>query len=147
MTKEVSGWRHRLETAEKRTQELAERKETTEAELKDASAAPDEIAAKATELLVSPDKMSLEYKALDKAISESKQSAERLLFELGAYESPYALHFQRFGAEQFPFGIGFSGAQEHWTPNPETAEILASLPVSSTRTPLVSYVPISTPNV
>ena len=50
VTKEVSGWRHRLETAEKRTQELAERKEITETELKEASAAPDEIAAKRAEL-------------------------------------------------------------------------------------------------
>ena len=50
VTKEVSGWRHRLETAEKRTAELVERKTTSEAELKDASAAPAEIAAKRDEL-------------------------------------------------------------------------------------------------
>lgn len=45
VTKELSGWRHRLETAEKRTTELQERKETSEAELATASAAPVEIAA------------------------------------------------------------------------------------------------------
>lgn len=50
VTKEVSGWRHRLETAEKRTAELVERKTTSEDELKDASAAPAEIAAKRDEL-------------------------------------------------------------------------------------------------
>jgi len=50
VTKELSGWRHRLETAEKRSAELVERKETSEAELKDASAAPLEIAAKRDEL-------------------------------------------------------------------------------------------------
>ncbi len=93
---------------------------------------PEAISAKATELLVSPDKMSLEYKALDKAMNESKQSAERLLFELGAFESPYQLHFKRFSAEQFPFGVGFSASQESWVPEGEIGEKLASLPVSST---------------
>ena len=50
ITKEISGWKHRLETAEKRSAELAERKTASEAELKDASAAPAEIAAKREEL-------------------------------------------------------------------------------------------------
>ncbi|WP_223421410.1 chromosome segregation protein SMC [Tateyamaria pelophila] len=46
ITKEVSGWKHRLETAEKRTAELSERKEGSEAELALAQAAPVELAAK-----------------------------------------------------------------------------------------------------
>ncbi len=50
VTKEISGWRHRLETAEKRSAELAERKETSELELKEATSAPDEIRAKRDEL-------------------------------------------------------------------------------------------------
>ena len=50
ITKEVSGWRHRLETAEKRITELNERKAHSEVELKEASAAPEEIAAKRDEL-------------------------------------------------------------------------------------------------
>jgi chromosome segregation protein len=50
VTKEISGWRHRLETAEKRSAELVERKEASETELRDASAAPAEIAAKRDEL-------------------------------------------------------------------------------------------------
>ena len=50
ITKEVSGWKHRLETANKRTAELAERREASEMELKDATAAPEEIAAKRAEL-------------------------------------------------------------------------------------------------
>ncbi len=50
VTKELSGWRHRLETAEKRSTELVERKTASEVELKDASAAPAEIAAKRDEL-------------------------------------------------------------------------------------------------
>ncbi len=50
VTKELSGWRHRLETAEKRSAELVERKTASEAELKEAGAAPAEIAAKRDEL-------------------------------------------------------------------------------------------------
>ncbi|KEO54149.1 chromosome segregation protein SMC [Thioclava pacifica] len=50
ITKEISGWRHRLETAEKRSAELAARKTETEEELKEASAAPEELAAKRAEL-------------------------------------------------------------------------------------------------
>ncbi len=44
ITKEVSGWRHRLETAGKRIAELVERKEASEGELAEASAAPDRLA-------------------------------------------------------------------------------------------------------
>jgi len=50
VTKELSGWRHRLETAEKRSAELVERKDASETELKEASEAPAEIAAKRDEL-------------------------------------------------------------------------------------------------
>ena len=48
--KEVSGWRLRLETAEKRSVELAERLEASEEELAEAGAAPEEIAIKREEL-------------------------------------------------------------------------------------------------
>ncbi|KID12601.1 chromosome segregation protein SMC [Rhodobacteraceae bacterium PD-2] len=50
VTKELSGWRHRLETAEKRAQELAERKAGAEDELAVASDVPGELAAKRTEM-------------------------------------------------------------------------------------------------
>ena len=50
VTKEISGWRHRLDTAEKRSAELAERKVTSQEELKQATQAPDEIRAKRDEL-------------------------------------------------------------------------------------------------
>ncbi|MCP5076274.1 MAG: chromosome segregation protein SMC [Rhodobacteraceae bacterium] len=50
ITKEVSGWRHRLETAEHRIAELVSRKETSETELKQAADTPTEIAAKRDEL-------------------------------------------------------------------------------------------------
>ncbi|MFD1194571.1 chromosome segregation protein SMC [Seohaeicola saemankumensis] len=50
VTKELSGWRHRLQTAETRSAELVQRKQDSAAELKEASAAPEEIAAKRAEL-------------------------------------------------------------------------------------------------
>ncbi|MCK0126192.1 chromosome segregation protein SMC [Gelidibacter sp. F2691] len=50
ITKEVSGWKHRLETAGKRIAELDERKTESEDELKAAQAAPEELAAKRDEL-------------------------------------------------------------------------------------------------
>ncbi len=50
IAKEISGWRHRLETAAKRSTELADRKMASEAELKTAATAPAELAAKRSEL-------------------------------------------------------------------------------------------------
>ena len=43
VTKELSGWRHRLDTAEKRATELAQRKAETEAELVQAENVPDHL--------------------------------------------------------------------------------------------------------
>ncbi len=48
--KELSGWKHRLATAERRSDELAERRVEAEAELAEARDAPEEIAAKREEL-------------------------------------------------------------------------------------------------
>ncbi|WP_158965314.1 chromosome segregation SMC family protein [Chachezhania sediminis] len=50
VTKEISGWRHRSETAGKRIAELTERRTESQAELKEAAAAPAEIAAKRDEM-------------------------------------------------------------------------------------------------
>ncbi len=49
--KELSGWKHRLETAERRSAELAERRAEAEAELEEAREAPEEIAARREELV------------------------------------------------------------------------------------------------
>jgi len=49
--KELSGWKHRLETAARRSEELAERKAETGEELAEALLAPEEIAAKRDELV------------------------------------------------------------------------------------------------
>jgi chromosome segregation protein len=50
-SKELSGWKLRLETAERRTAELTARKSETEDELAEAMLAPEEIAAKRDELV------------------------------------------------------------------------------------------------
>ncbi len=46
ITQQISGWRHRLDMASKRSHELAERRAASQNDLSDASAAPSEIAAK-----------------------------------------------------------------------------------------------------
>ncbi|PLS21776.1 chromosome segregation protein SMC [Neptunicoccus cionae] len=69
ITQEVSGWRHRLETAEARIAELASRKETSEQELKEATAAPDEIRAKREELGREIEKAENRVKAASDALS------------------------------------------------------------------------------
>ena len=74
ITKEISGWKHRLETANKRTAELAERKEKSETELAEATAAPEEIAAKRAELA----------DAIDEAETRRKASADKLAEADGA---------------------------------------------------------------
>ena len=87
ITKEVSGWKHRLETANKRSVELAERKDVSEVELVEATAAPEEIAAKRSELAdaideaevrrrASADKLSLADTALRDA-ADGERDAER----------------------------------------------------------------------
>ncbi|OWU71694.1 chromosome segregation SMC family protein [Marinibacterium profundimaris] len=51
VTKELSGWRHRLETAGTRIAELEERRAGTEAELREAKARPEALAEEQEELL------------------------------------------------------------------------------------------------
>ncbi|MCB2128229.1 MAG: chromosome segregation protein SMC [Rhodobacteraceae bacterium] len=68
ITKEISGWKHRLETAEKRSTELAERKALSETELKEASAAPAEIAAKRDEIA----------RAIETAETRRRNAADRM---------------------------------------------------------------------
>ncbi|MFC2970055.1 chromosome segregation SMC family protein [Acidimangrovimonas pyrenivorans] len=83
ITKEISGWRHRLETAEKRSQELAERKAESEEELEEAAAAPEEIAAKREELGEAIDAAEDRRRAAADALAEAEttlraaQEAER----------------------------------------------------------------------
>ncbi|WP_109466085.1 chromosome segregation SMC family protein [Albibacillus kandeliae] len=52
VTKEISGWRHRLDTAERRIAELVERKDETQEELEEASATPERLAEERDELSI-----------------------------------------------------------------------------------------------
>jgi chromosome segregation protein len=76
ITKEISGWKHRLETAGKRIAELDERKTESEAELKDAQAAPDELAAKRDELADAIGEAETRRKAASDKLAEG-ETAER----------------------------------------------------------------------
>jgi exoribonuclease-2 len=68
---------------------------------------PAEIAVRPAGLLVRPDKMSIEWRAFDAALRRSHLTPERLLLDIGAFESAHALHFSCFAAEHFPAGIEF----------------------------------------
>ncbi|THD72016.1 chromosome segregation protein SMC [Thalassobius vesicularis] len=91
VTKELSGWRHRLETASTRTAELEERKAATEDELIEASAAPEEIAIKREELgeaieqaeerrRIAADKLA-EAETATRAAEQAERDAERAASE------------------------------------------------------------------
>ncbi len=83
ITKEVSGWKHRLATAEARSAELTDRKTASEAELSAAQAAPAEIAAQRDALLAELAKSESRKAAASDALSvgegalRSAQDAER----------------------------------------------------------------------
>jgi len=74
ITKEISGWKHRLETASKRSAELSERKVTSEAELKEATTAPAEIAAKRAELADTIDEAEARRKAAADKLAEAENA-------------------------------------------------------------------------
>ncbi len=59
------------------------------------------------ELLYAPDKMSLEWKALDEACTQLKVTPAHLLARCGALPSSHDYHFRRFLFEHFPRGTDF----------------------------------------
>ena len=69
--------------------------------------APPVIAQQAIALLVRPDKMSVEYKAVEQAAVELHTTPLKLLLSTGAIASPYRWHVDSFAAAQFPRGTGF----------------------------------------
>ena len=73
---------------------------------------PAELAARPANLLVRPDKQSIEWRAFDAALRTSHLTPERLLLQVGAFESAHALHFSCFAAEHFPAGFRFEGRTE-----------------------------------
>ncbi len=69
---------------------------------------PEPIGRNALALLVSPDKNSIEWKALADAAAETRQTPLRLMLALGGVASPWRWHVESFYATNFPGGRGFS---------------------------------------
>ena len=72
-----------------------------------AGQAPVEIASNWVQLLNSPEKQSLGYRALVAAADRARMAPVHLLAKAGAIPSTHALHFQRFLRATFPKGIAF----------------------------------------
>lgn len=68
---------------------------------------PDVIRQQAMTLLIRPDKNGIEWKALNDAAAETRQTPLRLLLQLGAISSPWRWHVDSFYATNFPQGRGF----------------------------------------
>jgi exoribonuclease-2 len=92
---------------------------------------PPDIAAQAAFLLVRPDRMSLTWKAFERALAATGKTPERLLLELGAFPSVRDLHVARFAAEYFPHGFGIALRHD---PLAGFDARVAALPLSDART-------------
>jgi len=69
---------------------------------------PPAIAASGENLLIKPDRNSIEYKAVEQAAYELQTTPLRLLLARGAIASPYQWHLASFLARAFPRGAGFA---------------------------------------
>ncbi|SFR11380.1 chromosome segregation protein SMC [Poseidonocella sedimentorum] len=72
VTKELSGWKHRLETAGKRITELSQRKDSSEAELKTAQDVPADLAAKRAALQGEMEKAEARRRGAADALAEAE---------------------------------------------------------------------------
>ena len=72
-----------------------------------AGQAPVEVSSNWVQLLNSPEKHSLAYRALVAAADRARMAPVHLLAKAGAIPSTHALHFQRFLRATFPKGIAF----------------------------------------
>jgi exoribonuclease II len=68
---------------------------------------PEALGAKLDSLLFKPDKMTLEWRALDQAASSAGLSPPRLFAAAGALSGPEDYFLRRFAFEFFPTGTGF----------------------------------------
>jgi exoribonuclease II len=68
---------------------------------------PEPLAARLDTLLFKPDKMSLEWRALDQAAGAAGTSPQRLLAGAKALSGPEDYYLRRFAFEFFPRGTGF----------------------------------------
>jgi len=69
---------------------------------------PEAILAKMETLLFKPDKMALEWRALDQAATEAGLTPPKLLAKAGALTGPEDYFLRRFAFEFFPRGTGFA---------------------------------------
>ena len=77
IAKEISGWRHRLETAETRHAELSARKDASEAELAEAREVPETLAAKRADLGAEITKAEARRAAATDALSAAERAARQ----------------------------------------------------------------------
>ncbi len=68
---------------------------------------PPALSSKAAELLFAPDKMSMEYRALQAACAAGNWHPQRLLLQLGAFQNAKEIFEAGFMREHFPQGRGF----------------------------------------
>ncbi|WP_429498628.1 ribonuclease catalytic domain-containing protein [Robbsia andropogonis] len=68
---------------------------------------PDAFKGRVVNLLVRPDKNTIEYKAMEAAAAARGMTAAQLMIACGGIESPRMWHETKFIAEYFPDGIGF----------------------------------------
>jgi exoribonuclease-2 len=68
---------------------------------------PEAIGSRVDTLLFKPDKMTLEWRALDAAATASGLTPQRLLARAGALSGPEDYFLRRFAFEYFPRGMGF----------------------------------------
>ncbi len=68
---------------------------------------PPELAARLDLLLFKPDKMTLEWRALDLAATRAGLAPQKLLARIGALAGPEDYFLRRFAFELFPGGLGF----------------------------------------
>ena len=87
---------------------------------------PEPLAAKLDLLLFKPDKMSLEWRALDQAAHAAGVTPQRALASAGALSGPEDFFLRRFAFEFFPRGAGFPGV-----PPPTEPQDLAEADVNA----------------
>lgn len=71
---------------------------------------PDAFRSQLNSLLFSPDKNTIEWKALEAACKETRLTAPKLLEQCGAIPSAHDYHFNQFLHEYFPQGTSFDPA-------------------------------------
>jgi len=77
---------------------------------------PEALASKLDTLLFRPDKMSLEWRALDDAATKAGMAPPRVLAAAGALAGPEDFFMRRFAFEFFPKGLGFPDVAEPTAP-------------------------------